>query len=296
MLWLSLIDHPRFREAVALHVAGILAQKDQVSPTIRWLTSDLGRSATLMRILLRQSQAGRVTVGDILAATRVRHTASDGRALQVLRRAEAAGLIQVTPQSGPWRFRTIQVLPPFMAAWRERAAIEIEAAAVVTPAIAGFADSLPDDGVFLDFLRALSRFERLPPEVRGPPNPAIRLFHEHEAGLLALYACLLRQPLERDQLLEAAAFSRTGLAGRLKVSRTHIGRLFAAAEAAGHLCLATPGQVHFSQSTSREAERHFALTFHVIAESARIAMESSAERPNPVTADTGLRSSPRDAA
>ncbi|MGH7023563.1 MAG: hypothetical protein ACREEB_08230 [Caulobacteraceae bacterium] len=273
--WPALRRHPDFRAAVERNAAGIVAQKDRLSPVARWLTNDLGRTAVLSRLLFHTAREGAVTASDLIAATRSRHTSSIGRVLQVLRCAEAAGWIRVGDGEGDWSTRPLIAQPAFMDLWRERALIEIDSASLVAPRIQPALELIESDAGLLGFLGHLARFDGIAPDARGPPNPSIRLFLEHEGGLTTLYDLIGRQDPDRVSLLEAAPFSRRRLATRFNVSRTHVARLFAAAAAAGHLSLATRSRVVFSKAMSDEAERHFALTFHAIATSAMAALEDA---------------------
>ncbi|HEV2363290.1 MAG TPA: hypothetical protein VGS12_03735 [Caulobacteraceae bacterium] len=276
--WPALRAHPRFREAVELNARLILAHKDRHGPVLFWMTGDMGRSSTLNRALMRYAREGAVSVADVLAWVRQRSTVSDGRALQVLRRAEGAGLMRIEPRSGPWRGRNIIILPLMVDFWRGRAAAEIESASLVLPAIGPCLERLQSDGFYYAFLSSLHRFDGMAPQARGPANPAMRHFMAHEGGLMMLYDLLLRQAPERERLLEAAPFSRTRLASRFHVSRTHVRRVFAEAEAAGWLALEGHNSIVFGPEMSEQAERHFALTFYVMgscAEAAASALDAA---------------------
>jgi hypothetical protein len=76
--WLSLSNHPRFRNAVLLNAALILAHKDHLSATIKWLTNDAGRASTLNRVHQIHGRRKVVSVGDVLERARPRQTASRG--------------------------------------------------------------------------------------------------------------------------------------------------------------------------------------------------------------------------
>jgi hypothetical protein len=269
--WLSLIEHPRFREAVGTNAALILATKDRMSPALKWITNDMGRASTLNRLHQLQALTGEVTVGDLQARVRVRHTASDGRILQILRRAETAELVRIEERPGPKTRRRIVLLPGIYDLFRDRARAEIEAAGVLFPDILPALARTADDGFLAAFIGGLDRFDRNP-ALRGPANPAIRFFLTHDGGLVMLYDLLVRQAPERAPLLEAAPFSRSRLAARFAISRTHVRRVFAEAEEAGLVSFPSQNRIVFAPGLSKEAERHFALTFHVIASVAAAAL------------------------
>lgn len=272
--WTAIRDHPRFRDAAEAGARRIAAHKDGLRPVLRWLNNDLGRSALLARALMWAARDGGVCISDILASARQRGTASDGRVLQLFRRAEAAGVIVTSGEAKAWIDRPLIFQPEYVEAIRERVVIEIEVASLVAPRIGPMAALVRDDDHFRAFLAHLARYHTVPPQTLGPPNPSIRLFMVGEGGLTMLYDLIGRQDQGRERLLEAAPFSRVNLARRHGVSRRHVGRLFEAAETAGYLSFPARNLVVFSPAMSEEAERHFALTFHAIATSAVAAMDA----------------------
>ena len=276
--WLALARRPRFRDAVALNATLILAQKDRLSPTLKWLTHDIGRASTLGRVLQLGGLKGTVSVGDVLGRARLRHMASRGRVLQVLTRAQTAGLIAIEELAGPWSERQITIQPLMLDLWRERAAAEIESASLVIHAIGTALDRLPSDAFLLEFMGRLDRFDGMDLSLRGPPNPGFRFFMVREGGLSMLYDLMLHQPppAAGEGLLTEAPFSRARLAARFNLSRTHVRRLFADAAEAGHVSFPARDRIAFARSMADEAERHFALTFHVVGSVARSAMEATA--------------------
>lgn len=273
--WFGLLNHPNFRAAVERNAGGVLNEFDRRGAAGRWLTRDRGRGSTLARTLIIFARAGEASVADVLARTRARRTVSDGRVLRLFAAAAEAGLMEITPPTGPWRTRRLIFRPAFLELFRRRAAVEIEAAALVAPEVRPAVPLIAGEGMmFWRFMSALGRYDGLAPEQRGPPNPGMLLFLEHDNGLMMLYDLMLRQPPGRARLLEAAPFSRARLARRFEVSRAHVARLFAEAQAKGHLSLAEAGRVVFSPAFNEEAERHFAATFHVMRLAAVEAMKS----------------------
>jgi hypothetical protein len=150
---------------------------------------------------------------------------------------------------------------------------------LVAPELQPVVDALADDRVFRRFLVTLRRFDGMPPELRGPPTPAIRRFLQHEAGMMMLRSLQLAQPSSRARLLEAAPFSRSALARAAMASRAHVTRVFAEAEEARWLSLSTRRLVTFSPAFSEELEWFFAVTFQVVRASAIAAMRDTASPP-----------------
>jgi AraC-like DNA-binding protein len=274
--WFGLLHHPRFRAAVERNAAGVLAQYDRRSPTTKWLTKDLGRSQTLLRCLIIVARQGEVSLADVLARVRGGHSASESRVLRLFAAAAEAGLVTIEPPDGPWRERRITYHPAFLQLFRDRAMLEVEAAAMVAPEVRPAAAMIGRDAVFWRFLAALGHHDGLPSETRGPANPGVRLFLVHDAGLMMLYDLLLAQDPGRARLLDAAPFSRSRLARRFDVSRTHVTRLFEKAEAEGHLSFIGRDRVAFSAAMNADAERHFAVTFQTMRLAALAAMQGVA--------------------
>jgi hypothetical protein len=270
--WFGLLHHPNFRAAAERNAAGVLDQYDRRGPILRWLTKDLGRVSTLTRLFIIGAREGEVSVADVLARVRRRRTVSDGAVLRLFARASQAGLIRMTPQNGPWNARKLAFEPPLLRLYRERAAVEIEAASLVAPEIRPALALVGREGFFLAFMAALGRFDGMAPEARGPANPGMRLFMERDAGLMMLYDLMLSQAPGRERLLEAAPLSKAHLARRFTVSRSHVARQLAEAEARGHLSLPTPERVVFNPAMNEEAGRHFAVTFLAIKMSALAAL------------------------
>ncbi|MGH6993023.1 MAG: hypothetical protein ACRED8_09570, partial [Caulobacteraceae bacterium] len=86
---------------------------------------------------------------------------------------------------------------------------------------------------------------------------------------------------------EAAPLSRRALAARHRVSRSHVSDLIAAAAAAGHVRVEAPDRLAFSPQMSEEAERHFALTFFVIAACAEAAIAAAGLTQSTIGASPG---------
>ena len=180
----------------------------------------------------------------------MRNTASDGRVIQILRRAEAAGLLDVEARAAPWSARRITIKPLMRDLLRGRTEAEIDSASLVVPAIRPALARLADDSFVIGLWAILDRFDGMAQPLRGPANHGFRGFMVHEAGLSMLYDLLLRQSPTRARLLEEAPFSKARLATRFSLSRRHVGRVFAGAVAGGHVCFQRPDRIAFSPSLS----------------------------------------------
>jgi hypothetical protein len=271
---LDLVRHPRFREAAERNATLILANRDRYGPVLKWLMNDVGRAATLSRVHQLNGLGGGVSVGDVLARTRLRNTASEGRVIQILQRAEAAGLLTIAAGDGAWSTRGITIGPLMFDIFRERAVAEIDAASLVVPEIRPGLERLGDDRFLMAFMAALDRFDGAHRPRLGPPNPAFRQLLRREGGLVMLYDLFLLQPPMRPRLITEAPFSRARLAARFNLSRAHVRRVFEEAALAGYVSFPARNRIVCSPSLSEEAERHFARTFHAIASAASAALAS----------------------
>ncbi len=283
--WRALPRHRNFRAAVARNAASICALHDPLEPRARWLFNDAGRAPIITRIFFRLTLTGRATAADLVAAARRRGTPSSGRVLQVIDRAQAAGLLAVEAEEGKAKRRQrLFVLPALLEIYRGRAVAEIEAAAMVAPDIVAAGALVERDPFLFDFFAAFARVDAADVAWRGPANPAIRHFLQAEAGMTMLYDLMAGQDPGRTRLLEEAPLSRRGLAKRFHVSRSHVDQLFASAREAGWLSLPTTDRVVFSPEMSQQAERHFATTFFAVIQSARAALAAwppARTRPEP---------------
>ena len=82
--------------------------------------------------------------------------------------------------------------------------------------------------------------------------------------MLVLQHLLLSQSPDRAHLLQDAVLSRSDLSRRYGVSRTHINRILADAQAAGALHLGSADRVAFTPTFSLELEAFLAGQFQVM--------------------------------
>ena len=273
MGWRELPRHRSFRAAVERNAAWICALHDPLEPRARWLFNDSGRAPIITRIFFRLTLTGRATAADLIAAARRRGTPSAGRVLQVIDRAQAAGLLAVEADEGkPKRQQRLFVLPRLVEIYRGRAVAEIETAAMIAPDIAAAGALAQRDPFLFAFLAAFARVDAAGVAWRGPLNPAIRLFLQAVAVMSMVYDLMARQDPARQRLLEEAPHSRRALAKRFHVSRSHVDQLFAGAREAGWLSFPAADRVVFSPEMSQQAERHFATTFFAVIQSTRAAL------------------------
>jgi DNA-binding transcriptional regulator LsrR (DeoR family) len=98
----------------------------------------------------------------------------------------------------------------------------------------------------------------LPPAPYDATPSGIMLFLERECGMRILQHLMQEQAPDRERMLESAPISRNQLSQLYGVSRAHINRLLADAEARGLLSFPTPRRVVFSPELSEDYERTMA--------------------------------------
>lgn len=172
--------------------------------------------------------------------------------------------MDIAPGPGPWSRRRLSLTPAFIAPLRTRAVSTLQATAIVAPEVAEALPRLTSDEVVRKAVITLGALFALRPELqRNPGGPLRQIFLAKDAGMRLLQQLLVLQVPDRRRLLEAAPVSRAELARRYHVSRTHVNRLLAEAQAAGALSLVSPDRVAFSPAFSDEAEAFFAGSIQV---------------------------------
>jgi len=252
--------HPKFREAVEAFAAAALAEYDGQDVVTRWLNRDLGRASLYLGALLFDSSPEGLTFARLAQAAEGSGICSRGRALAFAQYALAAGRLTLEPPGPePWARRRMRVTPEFMHPIRVRMASTLAATAIVGPEISAALPRLASDAVVRQAAVALTILLRTRPELnRNTGGPLRQIFASRDGGMRIIQHLMLSQPAERDRLMQTAPLSRAELSRRYDISRTHVNRLLAEAEAAGALSLSVGDQVSFSPAFSEEVEAYFA--------------------------------------
>lgn len=266
----ALQAHPRLI-AACNHLAHCsLAHHAAMDPVGRLLMEDLGRSSLyLAAIVLDKSPEG-LTATNLIAATQANRTSSTGRVTEFLRLAQDAGDLVVPGGSERWTRRRLILRPRFLERMRRRMAIEVEGARIIDPALPP-PTVLDEDAALAHFcfwLGALSTVHR--DMVAGPWTP-IEIFLSRKSGGRILSRLIADQPAERSRLMESVRISRSGLAREFGVSRAHVNKMLADAQAAGALALSGSETVVFTQAFSDNAAHTFALVLQFMRASLRAA-------------------------
>lgn len=248
---------PDFRAVVEELIAESLDNYQTFDAAGCWMTADVGRMALYVAALLLDAQPGGLTVAALNTSAQSYDASSRGRVAQFIRFAQDAGEITVPAGPEPWTQRRLGLRAVFVERLQRRAINEARVISRLAPEIAPLAASLEDDATYRRFLlwsAVLATRERMV----GPTTP-VTMFLQRQSGMRILYHLTLDQPPGRERLLEDAALSRNQLSKLYRVSRAHINRLLADAEADGLLSCPRPNRVVFSAALSDDFERTMAF-------------------------------------
>ncbi len=289
----ALRARPDFRAVAEQLIADSLANYRTLDASGRWMLADIGRASLYAAAVILDAQPNGVSAAALIAAAQGNRASSRGRVAQFIRFAQDAGEIVVPPGSEPWTRRRLTLRPAFVDRLRLRSIADARAVSRVAPEIAPLIDSLEEDATyrrFLTWVGALATHER----VVGPPTP-VTMFLQRRSGMRILYHLTLAQAPDRGRLLEEAAISRNQLSQLYEVSRAHINRLLADAEAEGLLSCPTPTRVVFSPTLSDDFERTLAFIIQInqAAFVATLATALEAEPPAQVAAAADPSDTPR---
>ena len=271
-----LCAHPRFREAAEAHAAGVLAEYESQDSHDRWLLKDLGRAALWLGAMILDASPDGLTVSGLAATAALRQVCSRGRVLSFVHYGLDSGRFALTPGSEPWVRRRLVLTPAFIEPTRRRLVAQFEATALLAPEVAAALSRLAPDTAVRQAIVSTGLLLTLRPELnRNPGGPLRQIFIARDGGMRMLQHLLLGQSKTRSRLLERAPISRAALSRRYGVSRTHVNRLLADAEAAGALRLEGRDRVVFSSAFSDEVEAYFAGQF----QAARVVAQGMTDAP-----------------
>jgi hypothetical protein len=254
--------HPRFREAVETHATGVLAEFESQDHHDRWLLNDLGRASLWLGAMILDATPDGLTVSGLAAAGR--QVCSRGRVLAFVHYGLDNGRFTLAPGAEPWVRRRLHLTPTFIETSRRRLINQLRAAAMVAPEVEAAFAKLSSDAAVQQASVSVGLLLSLRPELNRNPGGALRhVFIARDGGMRMLQHLMLCQPRARSRLLEAAPLSRAALSRRYGVSRTHVNRLLADAEAAGALRVEGRDRVVFSPAFSDEVEAFVAGQFQV---------------------------------
>jgi AraC-like DNA-binding protein len=269
--------HPRFREAAESLAAVVLAHYEAEDIHDRWLLKDLGRASLCLGAAILDTYPGGLTTSGLAAVAAERQVCSRGRVLAFVHYALDSGRFVLATGSEPWVRRRLTLTPAFIEPMRRRLRGLLKATAVLAPEVEVALPRLTSDAAVQQANASIGLLLEMRPDLkRNPGGPLRQIFIARDGGMRILQHLLLRQAEARSRLLEAAPLSRAELSRRYGVSRTHVNRLLADAEAAGVLRLEGPDRVAFSAAFSDEVEAYFAGQFQVMRVVARTMVSAAA--------------------
>ena len=252
---------PDFRATVEQLIAESLAEYRALNAAGRWMLSDIGRTSLYIAAVILDAQPEGVSAATLTAAAQGNKASSRGRVARFIHFAQDAGEIVIPAGVEHWTRRRLILRPVFVERLRRRSINDVRAMSRLAPEIAPLVGHLEEDATyrrFLTWVGVLASRDR----VVGPPTP-LTMFLQRQSGMRILYHLALEQAPGRGRMLEAAPLSRNQLSQMYEVSRAHINRLLADAEAAGLLTRPEPARVVFSQVLSDDFERTMAFLIQI---------------------------------
>ncbi|CAN5777214.1 hypothetical protein BH11PSE1_BH11PSE1_14560 [soil metagenome] len=257
-------EHPRFLEAAELAVRGALKLHDTSALNTPHL-KDGGRFfAGLLALYLHAT--GGLTLArlrDLCARTGI---TSRGRVLAVLSGLRMIGFIEPAPRKGDARVQLYRPTARMVGAFRGRISVELQGCALLSEPAARLLARFEEDAVFSAVMARLGDLLTTPALFNNAPASPIAIFSDRNAGTIILYALLAGgEPGDRFPPRGPVRMSVAGLAGRFKVSRTHVLRLLRDAESQGLLRRDSEGVTGWLEpALQREAELLFQLVFAIL--------------------------------
>ena len=252
---------PRLLQAAEIIANGAVEQFARLEDPFRWILNDIGVGSIGIGALALKRSAEGLTAANLTAFCVDRGLASRGRVRVFLDRCLRSGEITVVGQTGPQTRRALDLRPGLIAAFRDRTLVELDGAILLDPQLAFARDLVQDDDAFLDIMHWVGVFSQVRPDIllNHPANPSMELFVHRTGGMMIVHHFVKAQRPGRDQLLEQAPVSRYALAQACGVSRLHVARLLADAEAYKLMTFPTTDMAVFTPKFSQALERQTAM-------------------------------------
>jgi hypothetical protein len=241
-------DPDRLRAALEAAARDCVGFRASLDPTGRWLLADIGRTSIYTVALVLDAQPQGLTMANLSAASQFA-TVSRGRVCDFVERALAAGEFSLKPGPDAWTRRRLTISPTFSDRMRRRCGIDARAVGLLDPALAGAESWLDDEALFRRFLYWIGYFGTQGSLSKQGPSPMKLFLHSGGGGRL-LMALLAAQPANRTRLLETAPISRSALGRDCSISRPHINRLLATAEANDLIAFEAENRIRISAALS----------------------------------------------
>ena len=250
--------HPEFLSTARAMAAGGLAAYAEDDAATRWMLRDLGRSALYLTALGLDALPGSTLTAANLAATGGA-VASRGRALAFVDFALSSGRMVLACGAEGWVHRALTLTPAFVEPFRRRLEARYRSLAPVAPEVAGVLAHLSRPKGISAVITATAMILAGDPrlgEVRD--EPFRRIFLARDVGMRVIESFIVAQPPNAPRLIASATVNRLALSRTLGVSRAHLNRMLAAAEAAGAARFEGPACIVFAGAFSDEVERYYA--------------------------------------
>lgn len=227
--------HPRFRAVVEAYVAINLERHGALGPLEHWLVRDMGRASLcgavfVLDALNRLTPAALMSLGPVATGE-----VSRGRARLFLRQAMEHGFIErIGPDARLASDTQLSATERFHTLMADILHVALKAATVLAPETAPALGQMARGSFVRQLSACVGQIVALHPELFPLASP-IQLFQSRNGGIQILENLILRQPAERERLLESCAYSISALARAARCSRPHVIQLLRDARAQGLL-------------------------------------------------------------
>lgn len=269
-------SHPLYLETARRMAASALEAHACEDAATRWLLKDLGRTSTYTTLAMLDALPEPMTAARLARALAALGVASRGRVTAFIAYAEQTGRIMVAPGEETWAQRPLALTQAFYEPLRRRFEATFKAMTLLAPEAAeGVRLVSSDDGV-RRANRVMAQLLAARPELAAnPADPLRRIFMMRDAGMRLLQHFMVHRPQAGDRLLEGGRLSRSDLSRRYGVSRTHINRMIADAEAAGLVTLPRADRIAFSPALADAVEAFYAGQIQVSRQLLRMLVQAS---------------------
>ena len=266
--------HPRFRAVVESYVATNLARFGALGTLEHWLVSDMGRTSLcgaifVLDALNKLTPATLMSFGPVATGE-----VSRGRARLFLRQALEHGLIErIGPGARLASDTHLCATDRLHTLMADILYVALETAAVLAPEAAPALGQMARRPFVQRLSACVGRIVALHPEL-FPLDSPVQLFQARNGGLQILEHLILRQPAERERLLESCAYSISALARAARCSRPHVILLLRDAQAQGLLRI-EGGALTLEPEFSEAVEVYYVNLFETVRAAAASALSTS---------------------
>jgi AraC-like DNA-binding protein len=277
----ALAEHPSLGAAAGA-LASAMSSLSSADGPLKRIFIDAGRYIAVMAAYYLHEE-GELTLARLKALCAGSQLLSAGRARAVLRQLEHQGYVTSEPEGGE-RGRRYAIAEPLASEWLAHLRAALAAARPIEPAV-DLVLSAPDDGPIRTFAR-LHAEALLATPAHDVVEPAlIRVFMHPLAGNQILWTLTLLAAEDEFPPRVAGPLNLSALAKRFGVSRTHLKRIFLAAEREGVARLGRDGMARFEEDARAQVAGFYCSQFQqLLRAAARAARAHGLAAPAPATA------------